>query len=248
MYEVACDGCQLTVLEDKDYRWLQLGKGGIQSAMKLSSTWQPVLPYYPGLLSVLLFQKNPDKVLIFGLGGGELPRYFAHCMPATQITALEKNSEIIEVFQTWFNPDQIQIDIINDDVCNWHVDSGKQYDIIFLDVYNENSLPECLYGEDLYVRIYRRLTETGVLAANLVVKDEREAVLLLTRIRKVFNRQTLFLSVGGHMNLIVLAFRTMPESLNEQVLQERAEALQKKSGFSFKESIKNILNTKLDAN
>jgi len=242
VYESVSDGVKIKVLEDENYRWLQLGNNTIHSAMKLSETWRTALPYYPALLSVLLFKKNPENILLMGLGGGELVRNLAHNIPDANLTALEKSTKMIEVFQTWFNPNQEQLSIVNTDVCHWRDASNREYDIVFLDVYGDMALPECMYAEDLYSHIYRQLSETGVLAANLAVKDEQEAVSLMIYIRKVFKQHTLCLAVEGHLNLIVLAFKVMPTDFDRVSLQRVAESVYVKAGFDAEVIIDNIIN------
>lgn len=220
VHESSHDSVLIKVFENKKYRWLQTGENTVHSAMNLSEPWQPVLPHYPAMLSVFLFKPKPDNILLMGLGGGELLRYLAHAKPAARLTAVEKSTAMIDVFKTCFNPDKIKPDIINADVCDWDANIERPQDIVFLDVYGDTSLPDCLYTENLYSKIYELLDKSGVLVANLAVKDEQEAVLLLTIIRKVFRQQTLFQTVDKHMNLIVLAFKEMPDPA---LLQEHAE-------------------------
>jgi len=234
LYETPSDITGLKVLDDSKYRWIQTKNNCIQSAMRLSANWQLVLPYYPGLLSALLFKQDPENIFLIGLGGGELARYLNHCLPQARLTALEKNQDIIKVFQAHFNPDNIQIDIINADICHWQMDNNKPYDLVVLDVYGDKALPDCLYEEALYQQCYKQLSDDGILAANLAVKDEQEAVLILTKIRKVFNQHVMFLSVEDHSNLIVLAFKKALHEFDRELLRSNVDSLQNKFAINFK--------------
>jgi len=240
LYESGQGSDSIKVYEDDQYRWLKLGDKTIQSAMSLAEPWRAQLPYYPALLSALLFNHHPQSILMLGLGGGELVRNLRHCMPDIKLVAVEKSAAMIEVFHNWFNPESQPLTTINADVCEWQGSDHGTYDMAFLDVYSDRALPECMYEDTLYSRLFHHLGENGILAVNLVVKDDQEAVLLLARIRKIFNQQTLCVAVDGHNNLVVLAFRKMPDKLQQVMLQDQAVSVYEKAGFAARPIVENI--------
>lgn len=231
----------VSVYENDQYRWIQSGAGNIQSAMRKTDASNPVLPYFPALLSALLFLPAPQRILIIGLGGGELIRFFKHCLPDTELFAIEKSRAMIHAFNCYFQQNTLPIDVIADDICTYtsHRDQ-RPYDMVFLDVYGENSLPACLYEKHFYYKLSGMLSDQGILSINLIVRDEAEAIELLKSIRKAFHKMTLCLSVGKHMNIVVLAFNQPPKIKTIQQLNKNAIQLNASSSINFNELIDNI--------
>lgn len=234
----------ISVYENDQYRWIQSGAGNIQSAMRKTDTSNPVLPYFPALLSALLFLPDPQRTLIIGLGGGELIRFFKHCLPKTELFAIEKSRAMIHAFNCYFQQNTLPIDVIADDICSYtsHRDQ-RPYDMVFLDVYGENSLPACLYEKHFYYKLSGMLSDQGIVSMNLIVRDETEAIELLKSIRKAFHKMTLCLSVGKHMNIVVLAFNQPPKIRTKQQLNENAIRLNGSSNINFNELIENIFSS-----
>jgi len=234
----------ISVYENNQYRWIQSGGGNIQSAMSKADSAQPVLPYFPALLSALLFLPNPERALIIGLGGGELIRFFKQHSPKTDLFAIEKNRAMIHAFNCYFQQNTAPIDVIAEDICAYkHSGELRPYDLVFLDVYGENCLPECLYDKKFYDKLSAILSTKGILSINLIVKDESEAIELLKLIRLAFNQVTLCLSVGNHMNIVVLAFNQRPEAQTINQLNNRATELGYSTNMNFNALVENIFST-----
>jgi len=242
LYEYQDDIANISIFENKTYRWIQTGNGNIQSAMHKEQSWQPVLPYFPALLSALLFSATPASCLVIGLGGGELIRYLNHHLPQTELAAMENNPIMVAIFNEYFSTQTIHFDLLNHDICNLtHYPSSKLHDIIFVDVFGNNSLPPCFYQQQLYDKLGQSLSDDGVLAINLVVRNDHEALELLKLIRAAFQQKTLCLSVGQHMNLIVLAFRQVPQVVSIARLRTVAARLSPGLGIDFEALVDNII-------
>ena len=242
LYEYQDDVATISVLENKAFRWIQTGNGNIQSAMNKEQPWQPVLPYFPVLLSALLFSTTPASCLVIGLGGGELLRYLNHHLPQTELTAMENNPAMVNIFNEYFSTQPLRYDLLNHDICKLsHYPAMKLYDIVFVDVFGNNRLPPCFHQQQLYDKLGQSLTDDGVLAINLVVRNENEALELLKLIRTAFNRKTLCLSVGQHMNLIVLAFKHDPQVISIAQLRTIATRLSPGLAIDFEALVDNII-------
>ncbi len=233
----------ISVYENDQYRWIQSGAGNIQSAMNKDDLSNPVLPYFPALLSALLFLPAPQRTLVIGLGGGELIRFFNHNFPATDLFAIEKSRAMIHACHCYFQQSAPPIDVIAADICTYtsHRDQ-RPYDMVFLDVYGENSLPDCLHEKNFYDKLSNMLSVEGVLSMNLIVKDEHEAIELLTLIRNAFNKMTLCLSVGKHMNMVVLAFKQSPKIQTLKQLKKNAVDLNGSTRIDLNALIENIFS------
>ncbi len=244
VYEHQNDRDTITVLENYRYRWIQSSDGSIQSAMNLAEPYAPVLPYFPVLLSALLFTPPPSRTLVIGLGGGELIRFFSHYFPQSQLTAVEKSTHMSNVFREYFSQETNELELINGDICEQCVnDTSATYKLIFLDVYADKALPDCFNNSAFFEYLARLLDNDGVIAINLVVNSETEAVQILQLIRQAFDRKTLCLAVGSHMNLVVLAFKQTPATFADDALQELAAELSQSLEIDYQALVTNILSS-----
>jgi spermidine synthase len=242
--EYQTDDDTFRVFENSDYRWIQSADDSIQSAMNKAAPYTPVLPYFPVLLSALLFIPDPRHTLVIGLGGGELIRFFNHYYPETRLLAVDKSESMCRVFHDWFLQETTDYELIVGDICDYCInDRSDPYDLVFLDVYAQNALPDCFYKRQFHEYMSRLLTDDGIIAINLVVNNEQEAVEMLQLIRQAFNRKTLCLAVGKHMNIVVLAFKQDPQIFSVAQLQKISVELSHALDIDFQELVNNILNS-----
>ena len=234
----------ISVYENDRYRWIQTASGNIQSAMNKSDISIPVLPYFPAMLTTLLFAPEPQRILVVGLGGGELIRFFNHQDSDIEMFSIEKSRAMIHAYQCYFQQEMAPIPIIADDICQYlPSEDNANYEIIFLDVFSENGLPDCLSSPVVYERLARQMPDDGVLAINLAVKNEQQAMSLLKVVRQAFHSNTLCLAVGKHLNLVILAFKQAPEINSLNQLQANAKTLQNNVEIDFMELIDNLFMT-----
>src|SRR5947209_13958684 len=79
------------VYEDGDSMTLQFRIGEIQSEMLVSDPNFLVLSYTQTMMDFMLFNKEPERIAIIGLGGGSMPKWCFYELPATDITVIEIN-------------------------------------------------------------------------------------------------------------------------------------------------------------
>jgi hypothetical protein len=60
-------------------------------------------------------------------------------------------------------------------------------------------------------RLHAALTSRGVLTLNLVAETRTSLLATLMQLRRTFGQRTLCLSIPGHDNALVLAFRRRPD-------------------------------------
>ena len=233
----------LRVYENDNYRWLSFDNQQAHSAMSLAEPWKPVLAYYPVLLSSLLFQQNPQSVLLLGLGGGDLLRFYHHHLPSARIKIVDMSATVIDVCSQHFLPASkiTDTDVLQMDVCEYlESQDTAPFDMVYLDVYGENALPDCFYNDEFYRRLSKRINVQGVVAVNFVVKDEEDALHLMRLMYEGFQQHILCLSVGSYMNLVVLGFRQDPFSMPERALKQSLQKLGGKFSLDFEVLLANI--------
>ncbi|MBD3609533.1 MAG: hypothetical protein HUJ30_03200 [Gammaproteobacteria bacterium] len=235
-----------SVYENGTYRWLS-HQGVAHSAMRLDKAYIPVLPSHLNMLTSLLFNPAPRRILIIGLGGGELLRFFKHSVKDIDIDVVEISSKIVELFKQYFSPQNIRsIDgvlsrLYQEDICTLDLpEMTNRYDMIYLDVYGDSLLPPCLYQPMFFQRLKSWLTPVGILNANFLVQDKQSALSVLVPMREQFSSNTLYLEVSGCLNVIALGLKPEDKATNISELYERADILSQKFEIDFSVLIDNL--------
>lgn len=245
IYNEQNESCQLTVYENEQYRWLSFDNHQPHSAMPIRKPWQVVLPYYPVLLSSLLFQPNPGSMLMIGLGGGDLLRFYHHYLPQCRLQAVEISQLVINVFTDYFQDSNSLLNslaIQQADVCDFlGKPDDSEFDSVYLDVYGASSLPGCFYNKNFYCNLSRLISEKGVVAVNFVVDDESDALRLMQLMYEGFEQHILCLSVGEYMNLVVLGFKQDPLTLCWEELHNGIRSLSERFEMDYNNLLINLI-------
>jgi len=181
-------------------------------------------------LACLLFVKTPENVLLGGLGGGALARYLHNRKPEMSGDAVEINATIAKLAREYFYFPKQRWNLVVDDIRHWH---KQPYDLIIIDIAENDLTPGWLIDEPMLTQLQAQLSEQGVLALDLLVDDARSFTQALSNIRKVFDRQTLCLSVPDHKNIIIFAFKRLPQNCSLQDLAGRIKPLTDFWGLDF---------------
>jgi len=208
------------IRENKYYRWMHFGNGNIQSAMCLTDPDTLPFPYMHTILGWQLFHPNPKSILMLGLGGGTLVRYFHNHFPDTQLTVVELSQPVIDIAKNYFYlPTNWQnLTIINDDAEDHITQTNNHYDIIIIDLYLANKLPNFLDTQTFYQQCQQRLTTNGILAFNFLVNSPEIYYATIKKIRDAFDNQTLTVDILDQ-TVIVFAFN---QKLSSQYITQLA--------------------------
>ena len=103
----------ISIYENQHFRWLNFGNI-TQSVMNLRIPQALTLPHQTYIL--LPFSFLPfNHITEIGLGGGNLVRFLNHYKPAISFTSVEKNHEVINCFNQFFNPEKLKFNQFNGD-------------------------------------------------------------------------------------------------------------------------------------
>jgi spermidine synthase len=200
---------------------------GVQSTMLRYDPTALALGYTRTMMGFLLFRPSPRRISMIGLGGGSLAKYCYRHLPDTTITAVEINPDVIalrDLFQLPRDDDRFRV------VCA----DGAQYidapdhtpDVLLVDGFNADGLPAELGSRSFYEACRRRLSDDGILVANLVT-DEPAFHSYLRALREVFaNSVALASSEGSEHNVTVFAWNGTGGLPSFTSMLERARALQ----------------------
>jgi spermidine synthase len=178
---------------------------GIQSRMLLKDPYALALGYTRTMMGFLLFQPRPAHISIIGLGGGSLAKYCYRHLPAASIAAIEVSAEVIAL-RSQFNmpPDDERFRVICTDGAHYVRSASHRPDVLMVDAFDAQGVPAGLRSRSFYEACHARLSDDGVLVANLLT-DAPHFRHCLQALRDVF-RDAVTLAPPEESALNVTAF------------------------------------------
>ena len=228
-------------ISEKDgVRYLHLGSSTVQSAMRLRDPVELVLAYTRAMMGFLLFVAEPRSVAFIGLGGGSLPKFVRHHLPAARVVVVEKNPRVIAAARSHFEvPDDDQFfSVVQGQGEQWVRDNPESCDVLMVDGYDGSRQVGELVTEDFYSHASQALVGDGVLVVNLWSSDRRFDV-YLQRIERVF-KSVITIPAARKGNVAVLAFARRPHELRWSRLKLRARQLEAHYGLEFAAMLEGI--------
>ena len=110
------------------------------------------------------------RLLFIGGGGYTLPRLVDHIHPAAEIDVVEIDPAVTRVAQRYFSlPRDAAIRTFNED-ARWFAmrEPDQPYDAIFIDAFNDLSVPYHLTTREFTAQLRRHLAPDGALVVNLI--------------------------------------------------------------------------------
>ena len=144
-----------------------------QSVMKIRNPQELIFAYAKRIISlVLLMNHNPGHILIMGIGGGTLAKAFQYLYQNSYIDLVDINLNIVKVSQAYFNLNvNSKMRIYTEDgilfVKKYY---RKSYDMIILDAFNNDYIPESMMTYEFLNGIKRMLKPSGIVFANSFIE------------------------------------------------------------------------------
>jgi spermidine synthase len=144
---------------------------GRQSCMYLAEPKRFALNYTRMMLAGTLFTGAPPRrLLIVGLGGGSLPTALREILPQAQIDVVEIDPAVTRMARKYFNfredPRMKVIELDGRVYVKRAIRSGEKYDVVMLDAFDHEYIPEHLLTREFLTEVKSLLTPTGVLVGN----------------------------------------------------------------------------------
>jgi spermidine synthase len=143
---------------------------GRQSCIDLKLPNHLVFEYTQMMLGSLFLIPQPHNVLVIGLGGGTLPLTLEKVLPQVQIDAVEVDPAVVVVARRYFgfrSDERLNVfELDGRAYVRQALRAGKHYDLIMLDAYDNQYIPEHLLTREFLSEVRRLLNPGGVVAAN----------------------------------------------------------------------------------
>jgi spermidine synthase len=196
---------KIEVYQNQRYRWLCLN-GTLQTMMDCTKPERLVLPHLHALAIAFYFKPSASLIIELGLGGGALPRHIKKHFPHTELLSAEIEPAIIDCFKRFFigNIQSEKHTIEQADACQF-MQTKRQSDILFIDLFGENAAPPFLNREAFYADCFSNLKDDGLLVLNLLPNHPFQPEQLKRMLGELSGQKTLILSIPGYKNRIVFA-------------------------------------------
>ena len=126
------------------------------------------------LISALLLQPAPRRILMIGLGGCAVSNFLSRLYPQAIIDVVEIDQKVIDISKKFFYLNEtLNYKVHHDDGRRFirKMSDRKTYDLIYLDAFKSGSIPFHLKTIEFYKEVARVLSPKGVVGSNLYGKS-----------------------------------------------------------------------------
>lgn len=213
------------VLELGDMCALLFSRGMIQSSMRLSDPSRLILPYTQLMMAFLLLCPEPRRIEMIGLGGGSLAKYCHRFLPNADITVIEVDPRVIALRERFGIPrDGERFRVVCADGADFVDRDPSRPDVILVDGFTSHGQPTRLCSTAFYADCRERLSDDGILVANLC-DNVLARRLAKSRLRRVFRGGLAIVQVEHQQNRLAFGFNNGRLPLDGDEIRSTASRL-----------------------
>ncbi|UJR33288.1 hypothetical protein I4U23_020739 [Adineta vaga] len=214
----------ITIAQSGSLRMLRFDMYGVESIIHVEKPYVILADYIRLQLLCLLWNLEPERILIVGLGAGVLPRVFHYLSPSTIIDIVDIDAEVIDVARKYF-------DFIENNMTRVYTEDGRhfierqtsnQYDMIIIDANTVNGhIPHVLRTLECLGEYLRILKSNGLILVNYPYEQE-------SRYRETYSRASFKYIYRGELpnNYVLIGLNEDAKVFILDELRIRAGALQ----------------------
>ncbi len=218
--------------EASGLRHLHVGGSAIQSAMRLDAPDELALAYTRAMMGCLLFRPDPRDLLMIGLGGGSLAKFFHRRIPRLRTHVVEYDDRVIATARALFHvpPDDARLTIEHGDGVE--ALAPECCDLLVVDGFEDESTPAAMVSQAFFDAAWCALEESGVLVANFM-DDDRDFDRNLRRMENAFGGAVLAFHSLRDPNIVVIGLKGASPAIGWRELRSRAVALERGYDLPF---------------
>lgn len=233
----------IDISEESGVRYLHFGSEWVQGAMRIRKPDALELDYTREMMAGLLLRDAPwpRRVLLIGLGAGSLTKFIHRHLPDAHTTVVEIAPEVHAVAHQFFKlPDEDErLEIVIGDGAEFIANDTARWDLIAVDGFDRNARAGALASQAFYEACRARLSEQGLLVANLF-GQLRGYKTQLQRLGKAFDGRVLALAPVSSGNVVAFAAAGEPVERSLIELREQAAALKAATGLDLAPTLKRL--------
>lgn len=172
IFSVEDDYGVVKVFDSKHKRILTFGSVYEQCCLFKSRPHVLSHEYTQAMMVVLLFA-TPQKITVFGLGGGALVHCLLSVLPNLELKAVELRAVVIQVARDhFFLPVEQRFETINQDAFHYlHHKASSSTDMLFSDIYLSTGMDLRQATKSFVKQCRRVLTDQGWLVCNIATTE-----------------------------------------------------------------------------
>jgi len=209
------------------------GQEVIQSRVDLAAPHTLVSPYARSMFASYLYQPQPRRVLIVGLGGGAMVRFLAHHEPHVQIDAVEIDPAVVRLADQYFGVRSGgNVRVHTADAVGFVESVTDRYDMILMDAFlrpssdtDTTGVPTRLKTLEFLGRLKQALAPGGVVAFN--VNEHASMADDIAAVTTAFGQVAVYRSPPSDNKVVIATAGAMP---NDDELRARVGALDARFG------------------
>ena len=195
------------ILETGSERHLLFSHDSVQSSMRLDDPSALTCEYTRRMMAFLLFDPEPEDILMVGLGGGSIAKFCYRHLLRTRITAVEIDADVLALRDEFCVPfDDDRFHVVHADGVRYLAENDALFDVIIVDAFDHQGVAPALAVSDFYRNAAARLKDDGVFVMNLSGEPTRYDA-HLQRIHDAFGSRTALLEVSSGENELMFAFK-----------------------------------------
>ena len=220
------------------------GQEVVQSRVSLAAPHTLVAPYARGMFASYLYQPQPRRVLIVGLGGGAMVRFLTHHEPQVQIDAVEIDPVVVRLADEYFGVRSGgNVRVHTADAVAFVESTADRYDLILMDAFlrpssdtDTTGVPTRLKTLAFLERLKRALSPRGVVAFNVNEHDSMADD--IAAVATVFGQVAVYRCPPADNKVVIAAEGGMP---TDDDVRARIGALDARfeGALSFAEALRN---------
>lgn len=156
--------------------WMVNGKLILNSA-HANQSYNSLHDVFVSVFEEIELDRQPvHHVLLLGLGAGSVPAIIEeelvmNCM----ITAVEKDPLMIELGKKYFDLNRFKhLRIIHDDALNYVKQCKAEFELIIIDLFIDDHVPEPFTSEDFLNTLHGLLASDGFVLFNMIVQNQQQ--------------------------------------------------------------------------
>ena len=222
----------IAVSDARGVRTLHVGGEAIQSAMRIDDPFALALDYTRCMMAFLLVHPEPREVLMIGLGGGSLAKFFYKRFKAASIRVVELDAQVLVAAREHFAlpPDNARFRVEVGDGAE--ALAPECCDVLVLDAFEDELHVPRLASAAFYDGAFLALREPGAMVVNFMDDDPRFDQ-TLARLERAFGGAVLVMRALHDPNILAFAYKGMPPRVPWEALRSRAERLEARLGLPF---------------
>lgn len=184
-------------------------------------------------VSLAFMNREPASVLFVGLGAGSMPRYFSRHYPSIPVDVVEIDSDILDAAKKYFYFTETPLMKVHISDGRIYIKrSKKQYDVIFLDAYQNDYVPFHLTTMEFLKEVKTKLTRGGVVVSNITSPFKNKFFdSMIETYKQVFPH--LYIFKGRKSNNYIFIATESGRKVEKPELEKRMNEIQNKKNFDF---------------